>query len=383
MEFTIVFFMIFWLLFVVIFEYRLINIVLSQKYFIRISAQEQNEQPFLSVIVPARNEEASILVCLNALLEQNYPREKYEIIVVNDNSTDKTQSMVENLAQEYPTLKLVNAPALPENWAGKNHACYIGYLEAKGEYLCFIDADTEAGKELLQNCVNFALYEKTDLLSFSPMQKIISAQEKLTLPAVFLCIAGAFNINDVNNPHHRRAIANGQFLMFKRSGYEAIGTHKVIQNEINDDITFAKIIKENGFRLFLSIGTKEQFSARMYHGIASVWKGFSKNLSDIVNINSMTGLIQQTIFVGTLSIGAYAMPLSLLFSDLSGVNTIFLTIGTLSFWSIIFFSALQLRLSIFYMVLIPISFWFYLILLYKSYQLKFIKNSREWKGRYY
>lgn len=383
MEFVIVVFIILWLFFVVIFEYRLINILLSQKYFKRISSQMQEEKPFLSIIVPARNEEVNIVVCLRALLEQNYPHERYEIIVVNDNSTDATQTIVEKFAQEHPIIKLVNAPALPKDWAGKNHACYNGYLHAKGEYLCFTDADTLAGKTLLQNCVNFALHEKTDLLSFSPMQSVVSTQEKLTLPGVFLCIAGAFNINTVNDPHSQRAIANGQFLMFKRTGYEAIGTHKVLQNEINDDITFAKIIKDHGFRLFLSIGTKEQFSARMYHSAASAWRGFSKNLSDIVDVHSMRGLVQQTIFVGVLSVGAYAVPLGLFFSNLSTYNTIVLSIATLSFWSIIFSAAVQLRLRIFHALLIPISFWFYLLLLYKSYKLKFIKGSREWKGRYY
>ncbi|MDO8454376.1 MAG: glycosyltransferase, partial [Sulfurimonas sp.] len=258
-----------------------------------------------------------------------------------------------------------------------------GYLHAKGEYLCFTDADTLAGRALLQNCVNFALQEKTDLLSFSPMQTLISAQEKLTLAGVFLSIAGAFNINSVNNPTHQRAIANGQFLMFKRTSYEQIGTHEIIQNEINDDITFAKIIKHNGFRLFLSIGTKEQFSARMYHSAASAWRGFSKNLSDIVHVHSIMGLIQQTLFIGILSVGAYGVPLILVFGDVSNYNTIVLSIGVLSFWLIIFSSALQLRLSIFYAFWIPLSFWFYLLLLYNSYKLKFIKGSREWKGRYY
>ncbi|MDO8454105.1 MAG: glycosyltransferase, partial [Sulfurimonas sp.] len=123
-------FMLLWLVFVVIFEYRLINILFSQKYFKRISSLMQDEKPFLSVIVPARNEEVNIALCLNALLEQNYLYERYEIIVVNDNSTDATQSIVEKFAQEYPIIKLVNAPILPKDWAGKNHACHTGYLHA-------------------------------------------------------------------------------------------------------------------------------------------------------------------------------------------------------------------------------------------------------------
>ena len=288
-----------WFITVLIFIYRLILIFISQIYFKKIAKIKNTNYKFISIIIPARNEEENINKCIESFAKQNYPKDKFEIIVINDNSTDKTLEIIENLAKIYKNIKPIDSPILPKNWSGKNHACYIGYLNINrdSEYLCFIDADTYANSnKVLEDTMNFSLNKNLDLLSFSPMQSLISIEEKLFLPAIFLGIAGNININFINNQNKKEVVANGQFMLFKREIYEKIGTHETIKNIINEDITFARIIKKSGLKLFFAFATKDQFNVRMYKNIKSAWNGLIKNIADTIEANDKK-IVTESIFM--------------------------------------------------------------------------------------
>ncbi len=372
-----------WSLFVFFYSYKLIFIFITQEYFKKFSKNKADRQPFISIIVPARNEENNISNCVQSFLNQNYPKNKYEIIVVNDNSTDKTAEIVQEFCNKFNNIKLINAPVLPENWTGKNHASYLGYLNAQGEYLCFIDADvTAVNNNILQKSINFALFEQTDLFSLSPMQTVVSIEEQLLLPGIFLAIAGDLNIRLINSSNKKYAVASGQFLMFKRSSYEQIGTHLAIKNIINDDLTWARIIKANNLKLNFSLAKKDQLLARMYTNTDTIIKGFIKNLADMI-APTYQKLVLEIFFISTISFGAYFVPISLFLFDLP--NSIFLTsiISSISFWLIIISSSLQLRSSPLIIIWTPLSFFIYLILLYKSFIIKNENRKIIWKDRIY
>ncbi len=138
------------------------------------------DQPFVSVLVPARNEELNIEKCVSSLLRQNYPN--FEVIVLNDNSTDKTSLILKRLQQTNPRLQVINGNSLPEGWPGKHWACHQLSQAARGQYLLFTDADTVHAPNALQHAINALVNEKADLVTALPRQEVVSFGEKLVVP---------------------------------------------------------------------------------------------------------------------------------------------------------------------------------------------------------
>ncbi len=238
--------------------------------------------PFVSVVVPARNEEATIGACVSSLARQSYPADRYEVIVVDDHSEDATARIVNELAAQHPQLSTLPAPPLPDGWTGKNNACAAGAAKARGTWLCCIDADTEAEPALLEAAVAFALAREADLLSFTPLQQAVSVSERLFLPGIFTAIAVSLDFRAVNDPASPAAIANGQFLLFRRSVYEEVGGHAAVAGEIMEDMAFARRIKSQGLRLYWAFAD-HLMRTRMYRSMSAIWQGFAKNMSDIAD----------------------------------------------------------------------------------------------------
>lgn len=248
------------------------------------------EVPTLAVIIPARNEEANIERCVMALLNQRYPEHKYSVIVVDDNSHDNTAAIVKRIKANYPNVRLIEKTELPQGWTGKNHACWIGAQAAKAEWYCFIDADTTASPELLKTAIAFSIAKQIDLLSIIPFQQIISFSERLFLPSIFFTISSSINFKGVNDPSSPVAIANGQFLLFRQSTYQAIKGHSSVKNKIMEDIALAKMAKEKRYRFYWIFGF-DLVKTRMYKSLAQIWEGFSKNMADIMGNRNIIDLL--------------------------------------------------------------------------------------------
>ena len=149
------------------------------------------EAPILSVVIPARDEAGNIARCLDSLLAQNYPAQRLNVIVVDDNSTDETAAIVRDIAARHPCLTLRHSPPLPPYWTGKSHACWVGTRAAAPatEWLCFIDADLCGGSALLSSAVGTALDRELDLLSLAPRQQFKSFAERLILPCSLILLS--------------------------------------------------------------------------------------------------------------------------------------------------------------------------------------------------
>jgi len=230
----------------------------------------------LSVIVPARNEAAQIETVVRSVLGSAY--RPLELIVVDDRSTDETASLVAAIAREDPRLRLVRGDALPAGWYGKPWACRQGARAATGDILVFTDADTMHDPTLLGRSVAMLRREGADLLTLAPQQLVVSFWERLVMPQVWLLLGTRYHPKRVNaRTDPRDVIANGQFLMFPRSAYEALGTHDVVKGEVAEDLAMAQhVVREGRTLRFVFANTLMQ--TRMYRNLGELVEGWSKNM---------------------------------------------------------------------------------------------------------
>jgi glycosyltransferase involved in cell wall biosynthesis len=234
--------------------------------------------PRVSVIIPARNEEVAITACIESLVLQP---EIAEIIVVDDQSTDKTHEIVSGLAVKYAKLRLISTDGLPAGWVGKNHAVALGASAARFPWLLFTDADAEHEPESAARGLLVAQQIGAVLVSFSPEQVTRAWYEKALIPFIYCRLARLFSFDDVNNPNSPAAAANGQFLMITRAAYEAIGGHASVAAEVLEDVALAKRAKISGQRIWFASG-KGIVRVRMYRSFSAMWQGWKKNLYRLV-----------------------------------------------------------------------------------------------------
>jgi glycosyltransferase involved in cell wall biosynthesis len=228
----------------------------------------------VTAIVPARNEEAVIAACITSLASQP---EIADILVVNDQSTDGTASVVGRLMKKIPNLRLLESGELPDGWVGKNHALWVGVQRAKCDWLLFTDADAEHERDSVSRAFQIAQEHKASLVSFSPEQITETWYEKALIPIIYLRLAKRFSYEKVNDPNSPAAAANGQFLMMRRDVYGAIGGHSRVAGEVLEDVALAIRVKAAGHRIWFGSG-KGIVHVRMYRSFQAMWQGWKKNL---------------------------------------------------------------------------------------------------------
>jgi glycosyltransferase involved in cell wall biosynthesis len=228
--------------------------------------------PEVSVIVPARNEEACLADCLNSLVEQ--AGAAFEIIVVDDYSTDRTRQ----IATSFPGVRVVTPPPLPMGWTGKNNALWAGVQQARGEWLLFTDADTVHVPGSLARALAEAKEQGADMLSYSPEQIAVTFWEKAVLPVVFAELAHQYPPQQVSNPQSPIAAANGQYILIRRDTYEAVDGHRAIAGDLLEDVALARRLKILGRKIRFRYGG-DAVCTRMYRNFQQLREGWTKNLA--------------------------------------------------------------------------------------------------------
>lgn len=228
--------------------------------------------PAVSVIVPARNEEACLEECLASLIAQTGVA--LEIIVVDDHSTDRTRE----IAESFPRIRVIDAGSLPAGWTGKNNAVTAGARVARGEWLLFTDADTVHVPGSLARSLAEATHHDVALLSYSPEQIVKTFWEKAVMPAIFAELAARYRPSDVNDPNSPAAAANGQYILIRRDVYDAIGRHAAIAGDLLEDVALARRVKESDKRIFFRYGG-DAVRTRMYRSFTQLREGWTKNLA--------------------------------------------------------------------------------------------------------
>jgi chlorobactene glucosyltransferase len=228
----------------------------------------------VSVIVPARNEAATIRTLLSSLLATLY--HPVEIVVVDDRSTDDTAAVVSTLSD--PRLRLIRGEELPQGWYGKPWACYQGFRAAQGSLLLFTDADTHHHPELLGRAVGALSQEGAGLVTVSPLQLCVTFWERVVMPQIWFLLALRYHPPAVNRGRQERdVIANGQFILTTRQAYEAAGTHKVVSHEVAEDLALAQAYLRRGLKLHFAFAER-LMETRMYQNLAQLIEGWSKNI---------------------------------------------------------------------------------------------------------
>lgn len=231
--------------------------------------------PRVTVLVSARNEEADIARCLLSLTRQDYPN--FEVIAINDRSTDATGEIMDWLADEFSdTLRVVHIDTLPTGWLGKTHAMHVGSQSATGEWLLYVDADCEVqSASAISLAVQEAQRRGVDMLSLTPQFILNTAWEKITVPVCSALMMVWFQPARVNNPRLPTSYANGAFLMMSRYCYDSVGGWCRFRTEVSEDIAIARAAKTSGLKLAV-LQNDGIYRTCMYDSIRDSWRGWSR-----------------------------------------------------------------------------------------------------------
>jgi len=229
--------------------------------------------PTVSVCIPARDEEHDIAGCLESILAQDYP--DYEVIVVDDRSTDRTGEIVLEFAERDPRVRLVRVEVCPGGWTGKCHALWQAAQAATGEWLLFVDVDTRHDPLNLKTALHEVMGRDADMLSLVCRPRTNSFVERIIEPLLGTMLFGQFRFEDVNRIRHPKAFANGQYILIRREAYDDIGGHEAVRGHILEDIALAFRIKRSGWTLRMVWGVKVS-SVRMYRTLKEMLHGWSR-----------------------------------------------------------------------------------------------------------
>jgi glycosyltransferase involved in cell wall biosynthesis len=240
----------------------------------------------LSVIVPARNEAASLADCLASLLAQSERGfllgKDWELIVVDDDSTDGTAEIARAAGADHAGFELLQAPALDLSdrggFTGKTNACWSGAQHARGAWLLFTDADTVHQPGNLSRALHEANKYHAALLSYSPRQIVNGFWQRAVMPLIFSELASVYPTRQVSSANSPLAAANGQFLLVERDAYFSVGGHRSVGREILEDVALARAIKRAKFAIRFRYAP-EALSTRMYRTLPEMIEGWTKNLA--------------------------------------------------------------------------------------------------------
>jgi len=209
--------------------------------------KKECSKPKVSIILPARNEEKFIEKCLNSLLNQDY--DNYEIITINDSSTDSTGNIIKEYSKKFPKVISVDAKPKPDGWIGKNWACIEGYKKASGDLLLFTDADTVHTSSVISLAVSHLLSLELDALTVIPRMLCLDKITKITLPMISTFLHTRFSALRVNDTSKGTGYFFGSFFIIKKSTYDSVGTHEGVKGELVEDGALGRKVKESGFKM--------------------------------------------------------------------------------------------------------------------------------------
>ncbi|HMB25554.1 MAG TPA: glycosyltransferase [Anaerolineales bacterium] len=364
------------------------------------------DAPLISVCVPARNEERNIRRCVESILAQDYPN--FEVNVLEDRSTDATAEILHAMesasslahdalsgSKEHahagsPPLQIINGADLPVGWAGKPHALFQASNAAHGKWLCFVDADTFLSPTTLSSCYAKAIETGAEMFTIMTFQVLGSFWEKAVMPIVMSAMSVGFSPRRVNDPAHRDAIANGQFILIKRATYDAIGGHERVKDQIVEDKAISEQVKWNGYRLVVADGYSVA-RTRMYTSLPEMWEGWTKNV--YLGLSDRPSLLWLGAFGAfILTVAALVLPLWPLLGIIwylqdGGWLASTVILESLVLWAIILYArarvATGMGISPWYAFTLPLGAAVFAAIMFASTWKVLSGKGVIWKGRTY
>jgi chlorobactene glucosyltransferase len=303
--------------------------------------------PKVSVILPARNEGHYVARCLDSLLGQDYPN--FEIIAINDSSTDETGEIMKAYAANDFRVMHIDALPKPEGWTGKNWACYQGYLQARGELLMFTDADSKHLPSTMSLAVGHLVSENLEALTAVPRLICNDFWTKMTLPVLATFLHTRFSPIRVNDPNTKTGYFFGSFFIITRNTYEAIGTHEGVKDELVEDGALGGKVKASKFRMKMVRG-ESHINAVWARDLSTLWQGLRRFMipvyyQDKVNAYMMAMAVFFILFAPFASLPYLPVAASFAGGNISFQMLFGLQISAISL--IIVTTAVQCRLAIF------------------------------------
>ncbi|HLG61723.1 MAG TPA: glycosyltransferase [Ktedonosporobacter sp.] len=376
-------------LLLLLFAHLLINLLSVRR--LRTGLQKGTlDEPFVSLLVPARNEEASIEMCVYSLLKQRY--ERLEVLVLDDRSSDATASIVQRIIDALPLeqkerLQLFYGEALPPGWVGKNFACHQLFQHARGDYLFFTDADTVHAPEMVRAVIERMRGLNVDLLTAQLGYELQGIGERMIVPLLYFRVFTLLPLTLVSRrPEPILAVGNGPLLCLCRTAYAAVGGHQAIKGCILEDVSLARAVKAAGYRMAF-VDAVDMIYCHMYTSFANTWVGFSRTFFAFYNYSPLAALaiilLDLALFV--------APPLLLLLSLIAPLPPIVVLLA-LSNYSIavmmrlllaLRFARFQKLLALLLCFLHPVAIILGCLILLNSMHWHYRKRGTAWKGRYY
>lgn len=342
--------------------------------------------PRVSVLVPARNEAANIEACVRSLLKQDYP--DYEVIVLDDHSEDETPLILSRLVQSLhrasdaasERLRVLDGHPLPAGWLGKHWACHQLAQAATGELLLFTDADTRHAPNMLRDSVSALLAERADLVTAFPREEAVTWGEKLIIPVIGF---GIFSFLPVTLARRLKwaglSVTIGQFMLFRRAAFEAIGGYEAIRNHLVDDVMLGRRIIQHGFTWRLMDGTRH-ISCRMYRGFLEAVDGFTKNIFAFFDYRLSLfviawGWMAVAFIAPALVVAAHAMNVAV--ESYSYPLACLAVIESLAIWALAYN---RFRIPLYLVFFYPVSFGLFVLIAFRSLVYTLLGQA-SWKGR--
>jgi len=241
----------------------------------------------ISVLIPARDEEAAIAACVEAVLASRGV--ELEVVVLDDHSADRTAAVVREIAAKDARVRLEPAPPLPAGWCGKQHACHALAGHARFPVLSFLDADVRLSPDALARMALFLRRSRAGLVSGFPRQETGTVLERLVIPLINWLLLSYLPM--VGMRHTRHAVFGvgcGQWFTTTRVAYEAVGGHEAVKASLHDGLTLPRAYRRAGFHTDICDAT-DLAACRMYRSAAGVWYGLAKNAREGMAATSQIG----------------------------------------------------------------------------------------------
>jgi len=276
----------------------------------QLDALEQRELPAVSVLIPARNEEARIEAAVEAALAQRGVG--FEVLVLDDHSTDRTAELVEAFARHDSRIRLERSPTLPASWCGKQHACWTLAQRAQHPWLLFVDADVRLAPDAAARLVRFALEQNASLVSGIPRQETGGLLDGLLVPLIHFVLLGYLPLGRMRSSRDPAYGAGcGQLFLANRADYFAAGGHRAIAASLHDGLQLPRAFRRAGQATDLCDATSLA-TCRMFDSAAETWYGLGRNASEGLAAPRM--IVPATV----LLLGGHVTPAGLVLLGLVG-----------------------------------------------------------------
>ncbi len=350
------------------------NLLVNSQIFPRLSAKSSAQTPFVSVMIPARNESAVIGDTVRGWLSQTYPH--YEVIVLDDHSTDNTAQIARDASGDNPRVPILAGAPLPDGWMGKNWACHQMAQVAKGEIFLFTDADVHWSPEGLSALIADMTARRADLYSVWSTQETVTWTERLCVPLMAMVILGYLPLIGVHYiPLGAFGAANGQCMAWRKNAYNQIGGHNRVRGNVLEDVTLARMVKSAKMRLRMGDGAG-LVTCRMYQNWREVKNGYAKNI--LAGYGSPFALMLGTIFHWLIFI---VPPIAMIVALVTGENALMPALLTLLGIIIRAVSASFSRQRIFDAVFMPVSALLMTRIALQALYWHYTQGGPTWKGR--